>query len=184
MPSPCRDGATTFKSNLPVGGILLEALNALLGIDVPEALHDLEPSAPRLGDVHVHPHVVLAGSHLGRAARTFEDAGMIQRRDDPVLLQRARLVDRRLPQLQATVEARAGTPGRELRGARIERVIPLDELLAERVGDILVVVEAAVEPLDVSGRDEVEEILVEVGADDLPTPPREAGTRAVRRGTA
>ena len=46
---------------------------------------------------------------------------------------------------------------------------------AERVGHVAVVVEAAVQPLDLFGRDEVEEVLVEVGAHDVPAPRREAG---------
>ena len=33
----------------------------------------------RLGDVHVHPHVVLAGHHLGRTARALGDPRVVER---------------------------------------------------------------------------------------------------------
>ena len=54
-----------------------------------------------LGDVHVHPHVVLAGHHLGRTARALRDARVVERLDDVVGVERAGLVDGRLPELEA-----------------------------------------------------------------------------------
>ena len=58
--------------------------------------------------------------------------------------------------------------------AGIQRVVLREQLPAERVGDGLVVVEAAVQALDVRGRDEAEQVLVEVGAHELPAAAREA----------
>ena len=45
-------------------------------------------------------------------------------------------------------------------------LVPVEQLDAERVVDVPVVVEAPVEALDVLGRHEVQEVLVEVGAHD------------------
>ena len=53
-----------------------------------------------------------------------------------------------------------------------ERSYRLSELDAERVVDGAVVVEAAVQAFDVLGRHEVQEVLVEVGAHDVPAPLR------------
>jgi hypothetical protein len=54
------------------------------------------------------------------------------------------------------------------------RVVPVEQLDAERVADATVVVEAPVETLDVLGRHEVEEVLVEIGAHELPAARRES----------
>src|SRR4051794_23243077 len=80
---------------------------ALLGVDVPEVLDDLERAALGPSDVHVHPHVVLSRHHLGGPARTLRDAGVVERGDDVVLLERSGLVDRGLPHLQGAVGAGA-----------------------------------------------------------------------------
>src|SRR5262249_52168453 len=69
---------------------------------------------------------------------------------------------------------RACAAGRELGAAGEKSVVPAEQLLAERVAELLIVVEAAVEALDMGGRDEVEEILVEIGADELAAALREA----------
>src|SRR5258708_1785178 len=55
--------------------------HALVGIDRAEALDDLHAAVDHLGDVHVHANVVLPRHHLGGAARTFSDPGMIERLD-------------------------------------------------------------------------------------------------------
>ncbi len=54
-------------------------------------------------------------------------------------------------------------------------VVPPQQRGAERVGHVAVVVEAPVEPLDVLRRCEVEEVLVEVGANEVPASLREPG---------
>ena len=69
----------------------------------PRFFDHLERAALGLGDVHVHPHVVLARHHLGRAPGALRDAGVVERRDDVVLVQRPGLVDRRLPELERPV---------------------------------------------------------------------------------
>ena len=74
---------------------------ALLRIDRAEALDDLEPAVARLGDVHVHAHVVLAGHHRRRAARALGDLRVVERRDHVVLLERARLGRPRPPRAAA-----------------------------------------------------------------------------------
>src|SRR5439155_26716937 len=54
----------------------------------------------------------------------------------------------------------------------------MDQVLAEWIADALVVVEAAVQALHVLGRHQVEEVLVEVRADEVSTALRE--TRVVK----
>src|SRR6478736_4797900 len=70
---------------------------ALLRIDPAEVSDDLERAALGTRDVHVHAHVVLTRHHLSRTTWRLHDLGVIQRRDDVVLVQRAGLGDRRLP---------------------------------------------------------------------------------------
>src|SRR6478736_5085556 len=77
---------------------LHHALHAFLRIHDPEVLDDLESAALRLGDVHVHPEVMLAGHHFSWAARPLRDLCVIQCFDDVVLLQRAGLFDGSLPE--------------------------------------------------------------------------------------
>ncbi len=96
------------------------------------------------------------------------DLRVVERGDHVGLLERTGLGDRGGPQPHPAVQARAAAAAGELRVAGIERVVLREQLLAERVADGLVVVEAAVEPLDVSGRHHVQEVLVEVGADEVP----------------
>src|SRR5947209_6782423 len=59
---------------------------AFLGIDVAEVLDNLERAVLGPGDVHVHAHVVLAGHHLSGTSWTLWDAGVVESRDDVVLL--------------------------------------------------------------------------------------------------
>jgi hypothetical protein len=59
-----------------------------------EILDHLERAVLGPGDVHVHAYVVLTGHHLGGTARTLRDAGVVEGRDDDVLLERSRLVHR------------------------------------------------------------------------------------------
>ena len=101
---------------------------------------------------------------------------MVERRDHVGLVERPRLVDRRLPELQRPVRTGARTSGREQRAPGEERFVPVEQLDAEGVVDRAVVVEAAVQALDLLGRDEVQEVLVEVRAHDDPTSLLEAGT--------
>src|SRR2546430_15965077 len=117
----------------------------LLWIDGAEVLDDLEAAASSLGDVHVQAQVVLAGSHCCSAAWPLVDPCVVEGGDHVLLCQRAGLCHRSGPQPESSVEARACAAAGEFRGARIERVVPLEQLAAERVGDGLVVVEAAVE---------------------------------------
>ena len=148
---------------------------ALLRVDVTQVLHHLERAALGPGDVHVHPHVVLARHHLGGASRTLRDPGVVERRDDVLLVQRAGFVDGRLPELERPVRSRARTPRGEHRAPGVQPLVPVEELDAERIVDRPVVVETPVQTFDVVGRNEVQEVLVEVGADDDPAPTREAG---------
>src|SRR4029078_4075611 len=83
------------------------------------------------------------------------------------LPERAGLAHGDFPKLQTSVEARARAAGGELGIARIEPVVLADQVLAERIADGLVIVEAAVQPFDMLRRHHVEKVLVEVGADDL-----------------
>ena len=94
---------------------------------------------------------------------------------DVGLLQRAGLLDSCGPQPQAAIEAGAAEPAGERGRAGIERVVLRRQPAAEGVGDVLVVVEAAVQPLDVGGRDDVQHVLVEVGTDQLSSAVGEAG---------
>ena len=149
--------------------------HALVRVDGAEALDDLEAAVGDLGDVHVHANMMLAGHHLGRAARAFGDPGMVERRDDVVLPQRAGLFHGGLPELHAAVEARARAAAGELFRAGKARVVLREQCLAERIADGLVVVEAAIQALDMRGRQQADEVLVEIRADDLSAAPREAG---------
>ena len=54
----------------------------------------------------------------------------------------------------------------------------MEQFLTEGIADVLVVVEAAVHSLHVSGWEKVQEVLLEVGADDVSTSLRE--TRLVK----
>ena len=92
-----------------------------------------------------------------------------------VLVERAGLGHGGLPELDGPIVARAAAARGECRAAREALVVPGQQPHAERIADALVVVEAAVQALDLLGRDEVEEVLVEVRADDLPAPLGEAG---------
>src|SRR5690242_2213909 len=65
---------------------LLYALYALLRIDDPEVLDDLEFAILCLGDVHVHSNVMLTRHHLSRAARPLRDLCVVQSPDNFVLL--------------------------------------------------------------------------------------------------
>ena len=65
---------------------LLYALYALLRIDEPEVLDDLEFAILCLGDVHVHSNVMLTRHHFSRAARPLRDLCVVQCSDNFVLL--------------------------------------------------------------------------------------------------
>ena len=80
------------------------------------------------------------------------------------------LVDGRLPELERPVHPRARAARSEHRASRVERFVPVEELDAERIVDVSVVVETSVQAFDVLGRHEVQEVLVEVGAHDVPAP--------------
>jgi hypothetical protein len=93
---------------------------------------------------------------------------MVEGCDHVLLRERARVRHGGGPEPQPTVEARARAAAGELRATGVERLVLREQLPAERIADGLVVVEAAVEPLDVSGRQHGEEVLLEVGADQEP----------------
>src|SRR5690349_17216042 len=61
----------------------------LLRVDLPEAGHDVEAAASRLGDVHVHAHVVLAARHGRGSPGPLDDLRVIECRDHVLLYQRA-----------------------------------------------------------------------------------------------
>ena len=149
----------------------LRVHEAFLRIHRPEVLDDFEPAAAGLADVHAHPHVVLPGHHGRGAAGTLGDLRVIQRGDHVVLRQRPGFLDGGRPQLQAAIEARGPAAAGELRVARIQRVVLGEQPPAERVADRVVVVEAAVQAVDVRGRQRVEQVLLEVRADQLPPKP-------------
>src|SRR5438552_14890547 len=104
---------------------------SLLWIDGAEVLDDLEAAASSLGDVHVQAQVVLAGRHCCRAAWALVDPCVVEGGDHVLLCERAGLRHRSRPQPEASVEARACAAACELRGARIERVVPPEQLAAE-----------------------------------------------------
>ena len=150
-------------------------MHAFLRIHDPEVLDDLESAALRLGDVHVHPEVMLAGHHFSWAARPLRDLCVIQCFDDVVLLQRAGLFDGSLPEPQTAVHARSGTASRELGAARIELVVLSEQFPAEGIADVLVVVEAAVQTFHLFGREKAQEVLLEVRADEVSAALRKPG---------
>ena len=67
-------------------GLLLDALHALPRINGAQTLDDVEPAVVHLGDVHVHPNMVLARHHLCRPARPLGDLRVVESLDDIVLL--------------------------------------------------------------------------------------------------
>ena len=103
------------------------------------------------------------------------DLRVIQGRDHVLLRERAGLRNGSRPELQPAIQARRPTAAGELRVAGIERVVLGEQPLAERIADRLVVVEAAVQPVDVRGRQHVQEVLLEVGADQVSAAVGEAG---------
>jgi hypothetical protein len=147
----------------------------LVRINDAEALDNLEGAVAGLGDVHVHANMMLTGHYFGRTARSLDDPGAVESLDDVVLPKRAGLVHGRRPAHQAAVEARVRTAPRELRVARIELVVPAEQLLTEWIADALVEVEATLQALHMCSRHQAQEVLVEIGADDLSAAPGEAG---------
>src|SRR5207249_7448223 len=103
------------------------------------------------------------------------DLRVIERLDHIFLVERARLFNSGRPQPQAPEHAWTRTAGGELGVSWIQDVVPVDQFRAEWIVDVLVVVEAAVQTFHMRGWHEVEEVLVEVRADERATPPREPG---------
>src|SRR6266542_2867238 len=118
--------------------------------------------------------MMLAGHHFSATARPVSDLRVVQCPDDRCLIQRACLLYSRLPELQAPVQARAGAATREHGRPRIAGLVLIEKLRAEWIADALVVVEATVQAIDVLGRQQAQQVLVEVRADELPTSLREA----------
>src|SRR5206468_4779300 len=87
--------------------------------------------------------------------------------DDILLHQRTGLFHCGLPELQAAIHACGCTAPGELGAAWVEPVVPSEQLLAEGIGDILVVVEAAVQTVHVLSREQAKDVLLEVGAHQL-----------------
>ena len=131
---------------------------------------------PSERDVHVHPHVVLPGHHLGGPSRALLDPGVVESLDHVLLAEGPGLVDGGFPELERPVRPGARTPRGEHRAPREEALVPVAELDAEAVVDVLVVVETPVQTFDLLGRDEIQEVLVKVRAHDVPAPSGEAGT--------
>src|SRR5438270_1584871 len=118
VPGP-EDGPCAERAGARAPALCSEAIDprrslpdfALLRIDVAEVLHHFERPALGPCDVHVHAHVVLAGHHLGGAAGSLCDPGVIQSPDDVALVERAGLIDGCLPELQAPIHPRTRAPG-------------------------------------------------------------------------
>src|SRR5438105_2454807 len=152
----------------------------LVRVDGPQALDDLETAVLRLGDIHVHADVVLAGNHFRWTARPLGDPCVIKRSDDVLLAQRAGLGHGRRPELHPTVEAGAGAAARKLLSAGIALVIRVEQRLAEGIADVLIEVEAAVEAFHMRRTQQAEQVLVEIGADQLPTAVLKTGAMELR----
>src|SRR5258707_4424278 len=108
---------------------------ALLRIDRAEALDDLEPAASGLRDVHLEAQMVLPGDHRRRPTRPLGDLCPIERRDHISLVERPNLAHGGGPEPQPAIEAGARAATRELRLARVERVVLREELLAKPILD-------------------------------------------------
>ena len=65
---------------------LLYALHALLWINDPQALDNLESTVVCLGNVHVHSDVMLTGHHFSWTTRPLGDLCVVQGLDDIFLL--------------------------------------------------------------------------------------------------
>src|SRR5260221_12171378 len=118
---------------------------------------------------------MLAGPHFGGSARSFGDPCVVERLDGFVLPEGARLFHCRLPELETPIQARTGAAPGELLSARKARVVLREQFRAEGIDDRLVVVEATVEALHVRGRQQAQQIFVEIRADEQSAPLREAG---------
>ena len=86
-------------------------MRALLWINDPQALDNLEIAVVGLGNVHVHSNVMLARHHFSRTARSLSDLGVVQRLDDIFLLERSSLFHCSLPEPQTPVQAGTRTTG-------------------------------------------------------------------------
>src|SRR4051812_16379555 len=75
----------------------------LVRIDGAEALHNPQAATGDPGDVHVGADMMLSRHHFSGAARTFVDAGTIERVNHRVLTQRACRGYGSLPQLHAAI---------------------------------------------------------------------------------
>ena len=84
---------------------LLYALHALLWINDPQALDNLEITVLCLGNVHAHSNVMLTGHHFSWTTRPLGDLCVVQCLDDIRLLERACLFDCSLPKPQTSVQA-------------------------------------------------------------------------------
>ena len=82
---------------------LLYALHALLWINDPQALDNLEFTVLRLGNVDVHSNVMLTGHHFSWTTRPLSDLRMVECLDDIFLLERACLFHSSLPEPQTSV---------------------------------------------------------------------------------
>src|SRR5207253_10382592 len=80
-------------------------LRALLWINDPQALDDLETTVVCLSDVHVHANVMLIRHHFSWTARSLSDLCVVESLDDILLRQRACLFHSSLPELQTAVQA-------------------------------------------------------------------------------
>lgn len=138
-------------------------------IDNAQILNNLELTIPRLRDIHPVAQVMLARYHFRRTARCLFDVGVIERPDDGLLVERAGLLDRRLPELQGLVMTRATAPCCKQCATGKSAVVILQQLLTEGIVDVLIIIQAAVQALDVLCWHQVQEVFVEVRANNLTT---------------
>src|SRR6476661_333573 len=129
-PGPDQETATIATSG---------ADDLLVGVDLPQAPHDLEDASVRLRDVHVEPEVVLPRDHLGRSTGALVETCGVESLHDCLGVERPRLLHGGGPQPEAAVHAGARAAGGELRASRVPTVVLREERRAERVVDLAVV---------------------------------------------
>ena len=93
--------------------------------------------------------MVLTRHHLRRPARAFGDLRVVERGDHVVLPSEPASVTAPAQSRSPRYRPEQALPPVNFASPGIQRVVLLEQLAAERIVDGLVVVEAAVEPLDV-----------------------------------
>ena len=90
-------------ARLPRGNVS-SAHDALVGLDDAQVLDNFENAVAGLGDVQVHPGVMLTGHHGSRTTRPRSNLCVVERLDDGFLIQRACLFHRSLPELESSTQ--------------------------------------------------------------------------------